>query len=104
MDNIAGSKPTLTWAVNLSVLALVLLWLFPTVGLLVSSFRTADQIATSGWWKAAFPSQQNLTLRTDPPTSQVQDGNVWVISGNLFTGRDPGHISVWGTSSREIST
>jgi alpha-glucoside transport system permease protein len=32
----------------------VLLWLFPTVGLFVSSFRTADQITTSGWWASLF--------------------------------------------------
>ena len=50
MDNIAGTKSTLTWAVHISVLLLVVLWLFPTVGLLISSFRAADQMATSGWW------------------------------------------------------
>jgi ABC-type glycerol-3-phosphate transport system permease component len=38
-----GPRPD--WAVHISVAALVLLWLFPTVGLFVSSFRTADQIS-----------------------------------------------------------
>ena len=72
MDNIAGTKSSLTWAVHLSVVALVALWLFPTVGLLVSLFRTADQIATSGWWKSMFPSEQNLTLRSTAPETQVE--------------------------------
>ncbi|MCT8160895.1 carbohydrate ABC transporter permease [Pseudoruegeria sp. SHC-113] len=108
MDNIAGSKSTLQWAVQLSVIALVLLWLFPTVGLLVSSFRTADQIATSGWWKAMFPSEQNLVIRAADPDDegvQVQDGDLWVIEGNLFAldGRSAAELSVWGTSSREIA-
>ena len=102
MDNIAGTKSTLTWAVHLSLAFLVLLWLFPTVGLLVSSFRTSDQIATSGWWNSMFPSVQNLTLRTGGPDAQIAEGDVFVIAGNLFEGGKPADISVWGTSSRAI--
>ena len=29
---------------------IALLWLVPTIGLLVSSFRTAAENAESGWW------------------------------------------------------
>jgi len=102
MDSIAGSKSSLTWAVNISVVLLVALWLFPTVGLLVSSFRTSDQIATSGWWKALFPSVQNLTLRADAPELQVREGDLYVIEGDLFeVGKDV-EISVFGVSSRAI--
>ncbi|MCR9236214.1 MAG: carbohydrate ABC transporter permease [Alphaproteobacteria bacterium] len=104
MDNIAGTKSSLTWAVHISVALLVALWLFPTLGLLVSSFRTSDQIATSGWWKAGFPSEQNLTLRTGDPDTQVQDGDVFVIEGNLFGEVGAAEISVFGISSREIGT
>ncbi|SMH56978.1 carbohydrate ABC transporter permease [Maritimibacter sp. HL-12] len=105
MDNIAGKKSSLTWAVNISVVALVLLWLFPTVGLLVSSFRTADQIATTGWWKALFPAEQNLVLRAaDPDEFRVERDGVYVVEGNLFDGESvTGEIRVWGTSSRDIS-
>ena len=106
MDNIAGSKSSLGWAVQISVILLVVLWLFPTVGLLVSSFRTSDQISSSGWWQSLFPTEQNLTLRTaDPDDEGVQtlvDG-VYTISGNLFGEAGDADISVWGTSSREIS-
>jgi alpha-glucoside transport system permease protein len=102
MDNIAGSKPTLTWAVHLSVVALVLLWLFPTIGLLVSSFRTADQISTSGWWKSMFPAEQNVVIRAaDPDDNRVADGDQFVVTGELFDGGES-VISVWGTSSRAI--
>ena len=103
MDGIAGRKSGLTWAIHISVLALVLLWLFPTVGLFVSSFRTADQISASGWWRAMFPSEQNRTLRTAPPAEQVQEGDLYVIAGNLFEEGTDATISVWGVSSRDIS-
>ncbi|MBY6161518.1 carbohydrate ABC transporter permease [Mameliella alba] len=105
MDNIAGQKSSLTWAVHISVVVLVALWLFPTVGLFVSSFRTADQIASSGWWKSMFPTVQNLTLRTAEPDKQVQIGALYVIEGNLFAedGREPAPITAWGTSSRDVS-
>lgn len=104
MDNIAGTKSSLTWAVHISVAVLVMLWLFPTVGLLVSSFRTSDQIATSGWWNSMFPSEQNLTLRSaDPETQALVDG-LYVIEGNLFGTADDAKISAWGLSSREIDT
>ncbi len=48
MDNIAGTRSSLVWAVHLAVVALVLLWTLPTLGLLVSSFRDRDQIAATG--------------------------------------------------------
>ena len=105
MDNIAGTKSSLGWVVQISVIALVALWLFPTLGLFVSSFRTADQIGTSGWWKSMVASEQNLTLRAaDPDDEGVQtlvDG-VYVIEGNLYEEGAAGDISVWGTSSRDI--
>ncbi|MCR9067421.1 MAG: carbohydrate ABC transporter permease [Rhodobacteraceae bacterium] len=105
MDNIAGKKSSLTWAVHLSVAALVIIWLIPTLGLLVSSFRTVEQISASGWWRALFPAEQNLTLRTAPPETQVQEGGVFVIEGNLFAvaGETPTQISAFGISAREVS-
>ncbi|CAN0600883.1 unnamed protein product, partial [Ectocarpus sp. 12 AP-2014] len=105
MDNIAGSKSSLTWVVQISVVLLVALWLFPTVGLLVSSFRTADQISGSGWWASMFPAEQNEVFRAaDPDESRVADGDMFVVTGNVF-GDDAGaaELSVWGSSSRAIS-
>ncbi|MGI9420231.1 MAG: carbohydrate ABC transporter permease [Geminicoccaceae bacterium] len=108
MDGMAGTKSSLTWAVHISVALLVALWLFPTVGLFVSSFRTADQISGSGWWAAMFPAEQNEVLRAaDPDENRIADGDAFVVSGNVFAeaGDEPGSkvISVWGTSSRAIS-
>ncbi|MEO0357827.1 MAG: carbohydrate ABC transporter permease, partial [Pseudomonadota bacterium] len=97
MDNIAGSKSSLSWVVNISVVALVMLWLFPTVGLLVSSFRTADQIAGSGWW-ASLSSQERQNPAIRIAGEEIEMDGLFVIEGRLF--EVEADVSAWGTSSR----
>jgi alpha-glucoside transport system permease protein len=82
MDNIAGKKSSLTWAVNITVIVLVLAWLIPTVGLLVSSFRDRDQISNSAWWESAFPVEQAFRARAEG--TFTPQGDLWVIEGNVF--------------------
>ncbi|MBR9764407.1 MAG: carbohydrate ABC transporter permease [Rhodobacteraceae bacterium] len=106
MNNIAGNKPALVWITHLSVAFMVILWILPTLGLFVSSFRNADQIASSGWWRALFPTEQTLTLRTGDPDTQVQQGDLYVIEGNIFADAGEGApeaLTAWGTSSRAVS-
>ncbi|PZQ99496.1 MAG: ABC transporter permease [Cereibacter sphaeroides] len=99
MDNIVGKKSSLTWAVHISVIFLVLMWVIPVFGLLVSSFRTGDQISTSGWWRALTTQEQSLPpIRIEGQEAQ-QDG-AFVIAGNLFKNAST-TLSAWGTSSRE---
>ena len=102
MDNIAGSKSSLRWAVHLSVAFLVVLWLIPTVGLLVSSFRTTDQISTGGWWRALMTAEHNLILRTAPPSTQTQINGKYVVTGSLAKSDTDLDIRAWGVSSRAI--
>ena len=99
MHATSSRKSPLVWAVHISVVALVALWLFPTVGLFVSSFRTADQIANSGWWASLFTQERQApAIRIEGAEQQV-DGE-FVISGDLFEASNVS-ISRWGTSSRE---
>ena len=106
MDNIAGTKSGLTWAVHLSVAFLVIAWLFPTVGLFVSSFRTADQISSSGWWAALFPTEQVVQVRTGGRDAATLEGDLYVVEGNFFEGEDAlnpeAGIVAFGVSSRAV--
>lgn len=99
MDNIAGNKPGLMWAVHLSTALLVLLWVLPTLGLLVSSFRTGDQIVTSGWWQALSTQESQLPATRIEGAETPVDGG-FIITGDLVEGSG-GAISRWGTSSKQ---
>jgi alpha-glucoside transport system permease protein len=95
MDNIVGKKSSLTWAVHISVIFLVAMWVLPTFGLFVSSFRSGDQIAGSGWWQALSTQEQQLpAIRLGG--EEVERDGAFVIEGSLFdTG---GVLSAWGTN------
>ncbi|MDR7611614.1 MAG: carbohydrate ABC transporter permease [Armatimonadota bacterium] len=45
-------------ALHAAVIGLCLLWLLPTLGLLVSSFRPPRLVATTGWWTALLLPHQ----------------------------------------------
>ena len=102
MDGIVEIKSSLKkWVVHITVALLVAVWLVPTLGLFVSSFRTADQISVSGWWTAFFTTEQNEVLRAaDPDDFRLADGDVFTVSGNLFGEGASKKIIYWGTKSR----
>lgn len=60
--------------VNVTLLLLCALWTIPTLGLLISSFRTREDILTTGWW-TIVPHQDFVT------TSQLT-----ITPGNQLTG------------------
>ncbi|NLF11483.1 MAG: carbohydrate ABC transporter permease [Anaerolineaceae bacterium] len=41
--------------VHIVVIAIAILWFIPTIGLLISSFRPPQDIASSGWWEVFTP-------------------------------------------------
>ena len=62
MGSISGQRRWGSLLVNGGLLLLVLIWTIPTFGLFVSSFRTREDIQTSGWWNI-FPHRAWETVR-----------------------------------------
>ena len=93
-DGIAGAKSGLSLVTNITVLLLVVLWLVPTVGLLVSSFRDRDAISGSGWWRAFTATSQNFAISTEGEFTETPDG--WTLTGNVFGPEGSGEVSAFG--------
>jgi alpha-glucoside transport system permease protein len=86
------------FALNLAVLIIVALWTLPTLGLLVSSLRDKNLIATSGWWTAVATTERSAQGRTKDATTQVEKNGKFVITGNLFEGAEgSGNVGAFGT-------
>jgi alpha-glucoside transport system permease protein len=83
MDNIAGQKSGLGIATHLATLALVILWIVPTIGLLVTSLRDQDAISETGWWRALQGAPQNIAV-TVPVEGQMQQDGAWRLETNVF--------------------
>jgi alpha-glucoside transport system permease protein len=66
------------WAIHIALVILMVIWLLPTIGLFVNSFRTSAAIDSSGWWTALFPptgltlgSYEKVLTETDLPTGFI---------------------------------
>ena len=84
------------------LLVLVLLWILPTVGLLVSSLRDKDELALTGWWTALSTSARNEYRRTGISEDQVEIDGKYIISGKLL---EPGGkiIQTFSTNFRNLT-
>ena len=87
---------------SMGLLILVLLWILPTIGLFVSSFRDKDQLALTGWWTALSTAERNEFRRTGIQEDQVERNGKYVIAGNLL---EPGgkKIQTFSTNYRNLT-
>ncbi len=75
-----------SWAGRVTVFVVCVVWTIPTLGLLVSSFRTEDDVRTSGWWTVL--NDPDLTLdnyHTVLGSTGGASGGMWEAFINSLT-------------------
>ena len=88
---------------QLILLVFVIVWIIPTFGLFISSFRDKDLLATSGWWTSLTTTQVNEIHRTLNKDAQIQENNIYIIKGNLFDIDKGKKITSFGITSKNIN-
>lgn len=74
MKSSRGQRRLNAFLINGGLALLVIIWLIPVFGLLVSSFRERFAIQTSGWW-TIFPHREWQVVRTIDPRALGLDAN-----------------------------
>jgi len=96
-------------AINAALALVVLIWTIPSLGLLVSSFRTPEAILSTGWWNI-FPHRDYRTVDTiDLPDDTPLRGQI-PVDGASYTNRQlsqgvvtpAGQRLVWGDKQARI--
>ena len=88
---------------QLILLIFVIVWIIPTFGLFVSSFRDKDLLAISGWWTSLITNEVNEIHRTYNKDNQIEEENIFIIKGNLFDNIKGKKIISFGITSKRIN-
>ena len=86
--------------VNSVLFIIVIIWILPSLGLLVSSLRDKDQLSTSGWWLALRTSNLNEIKRLKDKTHQFELNGTFVIEGRIFDLSEAKTVKRYGISSK----
>ena len=73
-----GRNPLGTIVLYAVLVGIALVWVTPTVGLLISSFRPADDVRSSGWW----------TVLTNPDEARFTLNNYRTVLGITAEGQE----------------
>tara|TARA_B100000029_G_scaffold488174_1_gene544433 strand:+ start:302 stop:1441 length:1140 start_codon:yes stop_codon:yes gene_type:complete len=88
---------------QLLLLLFVIIWIIPTFGLFVSSFRDKDLLAISGWWTSLTTVEVNEIYRMSGNEYQIKENDHFVIKGNLFNFEEGKKILSFGITSKNIN-
>lgn len=76
MTSTKKANPVPKIFVNGTLIVICLLWLIPTLGLFVSSFRPRDEILTTGWWTIVPHKVWAMTSEQKPDPSLDRNGTM----------------------------
>jgi alpha-glucoside transport system permease protein len=68
------------WGTRIVLIVVCLIWIVPTLGLLVTSFRTQDAALTSGWWTVITKPFSNWTFSNYDQVLREGGGNAFLNS------------------------
>jgi alpha-glucoside transport system permease protein len=95
--------------VNGSLFIICLIWVIPTFGLLISSFRPRDEIRSTGWWTVlphqAYQTVDQVDLGRGAPVDQPIDvGGAQVTDEQLRAGvtLPDGRYAIWGNRRARV--
>ena len=88
---------------QLLLLLFVIVWMAPTFGLFISSFRDKDQLAISGWWTSLITTEVNEIHRTKGKSDQIYEGGYYIIKGNLLNNVEGKKVISFGVTSKNIN-
>jgi alpha-glucoside transport system permease protein len=69
---------------HLTIVVIMAVWLIPTIGLFVNSFRSITDMSTAGWWTALFPPSQ-LTLESYQQVLNTQGVAAGFVNSLIIT-------------------
>ena len=86
-----------------AVIFLIAVWILPTVGLLVSSFRHPTDIASTGWW-TVFRTPLDLMIlpSTSSKLPKATERTFWVPLHPLMPGDRGVHTAIIEALSAEV--
>lgn len=75
-----GRRGWSRYLLHAAILLLLFLWLLPTLGMFVNSFRPAAEVSRTGWWTALSPPYTFTTSNYEHVLSQAGLGQAFINS------------------------
>ncbi|UWR23918.1 carbohydrate ABC transporter permease [Sulfitobacter sp. S190] len=70
------------------LLVIVMIWVVPFAGLLLTSARSTKHANETGFWRSIVSNEIGYSFKTKGSDALVQEGDVWVIRGNIIDDRN----------------